>query len=62
MCERQIKRLIYLSLMHHDMTVSEETHKKPEIILYHNETKGGIDRIDQMVQTYFASEKSIDGR
>jgi len=44
--------MILLSSMHHETTVSEETHKKPEIILYYNETKDGVDHMDQMIQTY----------
>ena len=49
--------VILLSSLHHDMTVSEETHQKPEIILYYNETKGGVDRMDQMVGTYSCKRK-----
>ena len=46
------KAVILLSSMHHETIISEETHKKPEIILYYNETKGGVDCMDRMVQTY----------
>lgn len=51
------KAVILLSSMQHDMRVSEETHKKPKIILYYNETKGGVDRMDQMVQSYSCKRK-----
>ena len=51
------KAVILLSSMHHETIVSEETHKEPEIILYYNETKDGVDRMDQMVQTYSCKRK-----
>ena len=54
---KKSRAVILLSSMHHDMTVSEETHRKPEIILYYNETKGGVDHMDQMVQTYSCKRK-----
>lgn len=54
---RKGKAVILLSSLHHDMRVSEEVHKKPEIIMYYNETKGGVDRMDQMVQTYSCKRK-----
>jgi len=48
------KAVILLSSIHHDKSVSEETHKKLGKILYYNETKGGV---DQMVQTYSCKRK-----
>ncbi|CAF0977383.1 unnamed protein product [Didymodactylos carnosus] len=54
---KKYKAVILLSSMHHETIVSEETHKKPEIILYYNETKGGVDRMDQMAQTYSCKRK-----
>jgi hypothetical protein len=38
--------------MHYDNTVCDETRKKPEIIKYYNSTKGGVDRMDQMIGRY----------
>ena len=40
--------------MHSAPTTVDATNaaKKPEVILYYNGTKGGVDTIDQMVRTY----------
>ncbi len=43
--------VILLSSLHHDKAVDHEKKQKTEIILYYNDTKGGVDRMDQMVQT-----------
>ena len=51
------RQVTLLSSMHHDTTVSEEAHKKPEIISYYNKTKGGVDHMDQMVRNYSCRRK-----
>ena len=51
------RQVTLLSSMHHDTTVNEEAHKKPEIISYYNKTKGGVDRMDQMVRNYSCRSK-----
>jgi hypothetical protein len=51
------KAVILLSSMHHDKDVNEQNKKKPEIILYYNSTKGGVDRMDQMIRTYSSRRK-----
>ena len=50
--------VILLSSMHHDKVVNDEQKKKPDIILYYNDTKGGVDRMDQMVQMYSCKRKT----
>ena len=50
--------VILLSSLHHDYTIVDEEKKKPEIILYYNDTKGGVDRMDQIVQTYSCKRKT----
>ena len=52
------KAVILLSSMHHDTVVSDDGDRKPEIISYYNETKGGVDRMNQMVQTYSCKRKT----
>lgn len=53
-------RLVLLfSTMHSDNKVSSEDHKKPEIILDYNKTKGAVDTLDQMVGTYTCKRKVI---
>ena len=47
-----------LSSMHHDKTIDESQQKKPDIILYYNKTKGGVDQMDQMVQMYSYKRKT----
>ena len=54
---KKSKAVILLLSMHHETTVSEEAHKKSELILYYNETKGDVDRMDQMIQTYSCKRK-----
>lgn len=49
--------VILLSSMHHDKAVNDEQKKKPDIILYYNKTKGGVDRMDQMLKTYSCRRK-----
>ena len=50
--------VIFLSSMHHDKVVNDEQKKKPDIILYYNDTKGGVDRMNQMAQTYSCKRKT----
>ena len=50
--------VILLSSLHHGQTIVDEEKKKLEIILYYNNTKGGVDRMDQMVQTYSCKRKA----
>ena len=47
------KAVILLSTMRNGISIVEEDPKKrPEIIKFYNETKIGVDLVDQMVQTY----------
>ena len=50
-----------LSSMHYDSTVYDEIRKKPEIIKYYNSTKGGVDRMDQMIGRIPHNDRQIDG-
>lgn len=45
------KSVVLLSTMHNDNTVSGPDNK-PEIILYYNKTKGGVDTMDKMLSQY----------
>ncbi|CAF2119811.1 unnamed protein product [Rotaria magnacalcarata] len=51
------KAVILLSTMHHDKFVNDERKKQPDIILYYNNTKGGVDLMDQTVKTYSCRRK-----
>ena len=46
------KAVILLSTMHSTMTISDDAKKKPEIILYYNKYKAGVDTMDQMLCRY----------
>ena len=50
--------MILLSSLHHNQTIVDEEKRQPEIILYYNNTKGGVDHMDQMVQTYSCKRKT----
>lgn len=52
------KSVILLSSMHHAKEISNEDHRKPEIILFYNSTKGGVDIVDQMVRHYSCRVKT----
>ena len=50
--------MILLVSLHRDQEIVDEEKKKPEIILYYNNTKSGVYRMDQMVQTYSCKRKT----
>ena len=50
-CSKYNKVVLMASSMHDDKVAEEEPHE-PDIILYYNETKGGVDTVDQMVRNY----------
>ena len=52
------KAVLILSSMHHEAVVSDDDTKKPEINLFYNQTKGGVDSLDQLVHSYMAKRKS----
>ena len=50
--KKKNEAVILLSMMHHEVSIDEEDHKKrPEIIKFYNKTKIGVDLVDQMVGT-----------
>ncbi|XP_060880495.1 piggyBac transposable element-derived protein 4-like [Metopolophium dirhodum] len=51
------KAVILLSTMNNDTSVNSET-KKPEVILFYNSTKGGVDTVDQMCGNYSVSRRT----
>ena len=51
-CSKHNKVVLMASLMHQDDKVAEEEPHKADIILYCNETKGGVHTVDQMVKNY----------
>lgn len=56
---KQNKAVILLSSEHHDSGVDITTvARKPKMILDYNRTKGGVDRMDQMLSTYSTKRKT----
>ena len=51
-CKAKNKVVLMLSTQHNQPLVSTCEHKKPEVILSYNATKGGIDTCDQMMERY----------
>ena len=51
------KAVILLSTMHRDAAVDRET-SKPDIILFYNQTKGGVDTCDQMIKSLTVKRKT----
>ncbi|KAG5887799.1 hypothetical protein JTB14_019390 [Gonioctena quinquepunctata] len=54
---KQNKSVILLSSMHHDNRVDNTT-KKPDIILFYNSTKAGVDALDEKCANYNTSRRS----
>ncbi|KAG5861322.1 hypothetical protein JTB14_009350 [Gonioctena quinquepunctata] len=54
---KQNKSVILLSSMHHDDRV-DNTIKKPDIILFYNSTKAGVDALDEKCANYSTSRRS----
>lgn len=50
------KVVLLLSTEHSDKKIGEEN--KPEIVLFYNRTKGGVDTLDQMSTTYSCSRRT----
>ncbi|XP_052463478.1 piggyBac transposable element-derived protein 4-like [Carassius gibelio] len=57
-CPRKNKNVLLMSTFHRDAKVSDKDHKKPEIILDYNQTKGGVDNLDKVVATYTCQRKT----
>lgn len=52
------KAVILLSTMHYDYEISDAAHKKPEMILFYNQTKAGVDTMDQMCSRYSTQRRT----
>lgn len=56
------KQVVLLSSMHDDDAVDNDvnspTYGKPEIILFYNSTKGGVDTVDKYKEQYFVARTS----
>ncbi|XP_051765771.1 piggyBac transposable element-derived protein 4 isoform X2 [Ctenopharyngodon idella] len=57
-CPRKNKNVLLMSTFHRDAEISSKDHKKPQIILDYNQTKGGVDTLDKVVATYTCQRKT----
>ena len=48
------KAVLLLSAMHNSISVTDDDEKKPEINIFYNETKGGVDCLDMLVHNYMS--------
>ncbi|UYV69223.1 hypothetical protein LAZ67_6002877 [Cordylochernes scorpioides] len=57
---KENKVVLMLSTMHHDANIDDSTGelKKPEMIMFYNITKGGVDVMDEMTATYNCARNS----
>lgn len=57
---RKNKIVLVMSTLHHSSDIDESTadKKKPEMITFYNETKGGVDVVDELSSTYDVSHNS----
>ncbi|KAL1266164.1 hypothetical protein QQF64_001839 [Cirrhinus molitorella] len=51
-CPRKKENMLLMSTFHRNAKVSDKEHKKPEIILDYNHTKGAVDNLDKLIATY----------
>ncbi|CAK1579699.1 unnamed protein product [Parnassius mnemosyne] len=54
---KQNKSVLVLSSMHHSPTIDPQK-QKPEIIIFYNSTKGGVDTLDQKCAIYSTSRRT----
>lgn len=54
------KNVFMLSSLHHDMEIDQDTDEKqkPVIITFYNKTKGGVDTVDKLIQSYDVTRNS----
>lgn len=50
--KKKNKNVLIISTQHREPLVSTDAKKKPEVMLFYNQTKGGVDTIDQVIGTY----------
>ena len=48
------KNVLLVSSMHEEDYITPTVARKPDVVLFYNETKGGVDTVDQMIDTYRA--------
>ena len=57
-CAKKNKAVLLLSTMHNSISVTDDDEKKPEINIFYNETKGGVDCLDMLVHNYMSKRQT----
>ncbi|GFR81612.1 PiggyBac transposable element-derived protein 4 [Elysia marginata] len=52
------KNVVVLSTMHNEREVADGEKRKPDVLLFYNQTKGGVDKMDKLAQTYTTKRAS----
>ena len=52
-CPKKYRVVNIVSTMHSQPEIVITSDQKPSIILFHNQTKDGVDTLDRMVKSYF---------
>ncbi|KAK3776973.1 hypothetical protein RRG08_022767 [Elysia crispata] len=52
------KRVVFMITMHHSADVDQEGKKKPDMVKYYNETKGGVDIFDYVCHSFSCNRKT----
>ena len=55
---KKTNHVTLLSTMHDDAAVDDTPKRKPEMVLYYNRTKGGVDKMDQLAHTYTVKRRT----
>lgn len=59
MCQKKNKNVLLISTMHEQGDIDPESvEKKPEVIMFYNQTKGGVDVVDELKGEYSVSRIS----
>ncbi|RZF45385.1 hypothetical protein LSTR_LSTR002828 [Laodelphax striatellus] len=54
---KKAKAVLLISTMHHEKSIDKDT-GKPEIIMYYNQTKGGVDALDEKCAKYSSARRT----
>ena len=57
-CAKNNKAVLLLSTMHNSISVTDDDEKKPEINIFYNETKGGMNCLDMLVHNYMSKRQT----
>lgn len=52
------KKIVKISSIHHDTTINEDS-RKPEIMMFYNSTKAGVDALDEKCAIYSNFQKNL---